>query len=495
MSEDRELVERFAAIDATPRPGWVAELRADLDAAWNTGELPSRHAPPLEPSHRRPTRTWLVASVSFAAVAILIVALVVVARTRDDVQTPSNTAPPISTTPITSETTSSSTVPPAPGTLAVTSAGRIDRTGNDPSFVFNAEGSTLALAGEGYGLRLYDPDTLTMERELECPTTTVQSPDITSFTWDPQVAATWDTESQTLLTDLMWANRPVGCQVVFSGDGSRAARGEDYRTYDKISDLRTLLWDTTDGTLVGALDGGGPRFSLDGTRIITQVIGTAGVTDRAKVWDTATGQLVSEYDIGQVFAPPMLSGDRARVLIGGQLRGTVLDARTFDPIADVSFPEQASTGPGAINHDGTLIASTNGTTVSVWDVATGTLVQSLAMESPAVGEIDFSPNGTQIVLAEFLAASVWDLTTGEEVFRIDDDTGSNISPTFSPDSRLLAVATIGDQPKFFDTATGEQLNESESTISPFGYVVFSPDGRTLAVNSGSSVDLWTYTRA
>jgi WD40 repeat protein len=186
----------------------------------------------------------------------------------------------------------------------------------------------------------------------------------------------------------------------------------------------------------------------------------------------------------------MLSGDRTRALLGGQSRATVLDARTFDPIADVSFPEQASTGPGAINHDGTLIASTNGTTVSVWDVATGALVQSLVMESPAVGEIDFSPNGTQLVVTEFDAASVWDLTTGEEVFRID----ASAPPTFSPDGALLAIATLGNQPKLFDTATGEQLNESESSLSPFGFIVFSPDGSTLAEDSGAAVDLWTYTR-
>ena len=503
MSEDRELVERFAAIDATPRAGWVAELRADLDAAWDTGELPSRHAPPLEPPRRWPTRTWLVASISFAAVAILIVALVVVARTRDDVQTPSNTAPPISAAPTTSETTSSSTVPsavstvpPAPGTLAVTSAGRIDQTGNYGSFVFNADGSTLALAGEGYGLRLYDPDTLTMERELECPTTPVQTPDITSFTWNPQVASTWDTDSQALLTDLIWANRPVGCQAVFSADGSRAASSESLRTndYSKMPELRTLLWDTTDGTLIGALDGLSPRFSLDGTRIITDDSGAA------KVWDAATGLLLSELDPGGGF----LSGDRTRVLVGGRLSGTVLDARTFDPIADVPFPEQAS-GPFAVNHDGTLIASTNGNTVSVWDVASGAVVQTLEMEPRlmagsdfAIGNVEFSPDSTQLMATKSVAASVWDLTTGEEVFTIADDsgsiTGSIISPTFSPDSNLLAVATIGNQPKFFDTATGEQLNESESSISSFGFIVFSPDGRTLAVDSGSSVDLWTYTR-
>ena len=34
MSDDRELVDLLAAIDATPRASWVAGLRADLDAAW-----------------------------------------------------------------------------------------------------------------------------------------------------------------------------------------------------------------------------------------------------------------------------------------------------------------------------------------------------------------------------------------------------------------------------------------------------------------------------
>ena len=34
MSDNRELVELLAAIDATPRASWVTGLRADLDAAW-----------------------------------------------------------------------------------------------------------------------------------------------------------------------------------------------------------------------------------------------------------------------------------------------------------------------------------------------------------------------------------------------------------------------------------------------------------------------------
>lgn len=133
MSDDRELVERLAATDATPRAGWVAELRADLDAAWETGELPIRPAapqprPPSQPSQPSrpqrwlPARTWLVPSISGAAIALLIFALVFIPGDRPDVQTPLNTAPPVATTtpsvdpttPSVETTTTASAVTTAP---------------------------------------------------------------------------------------------------------------------------------------------------------------------------------------------------------------------------------------------------------------------------------------------------------------------------------------------------------------------------------------------
>ena len=77
MSDDRELVELLAAIDATPRAGWVAGLRADLDAAWeieDAGYLDSLrmttvavvdHEPTLQPTsgHRWPILVAAAAAV------------------------------------------------------------------------------------------------------------------------------------------------------------------------------------------------------------------------------------------------------------------------------------------------------------------------------------------------------------------------------------------------------------------------------------------------
>jgi hypothetical protein len=86
MADDRELVARLAAIDATPRAGWVAELRADLDAAWQTEHpdsldplslttvtLVDNEPAPAGPSSRRRWKGLIVAAAVVFAVGVLVV--------------------------------------------------------------------------------------------------------------------------------------------------------------------------------------------------------------------------------------------------------------------------------------------------------------------------------------------------------------------------------------------------------------------------------------
>lgn len=109
MSDDRELVERLAAIDATPRASWVAELRVDLDAAWETGDagyLDSLRTTTLtlvehEPTPTRPRsgRRWLIPTAAAAAAVVVAIAFV---ATRDDDVTPADQPSPTVTVPPTS---------------------------------------------------------------------------------------------------------------------------------------------------------------------------------------------------------------------------------------------------------------------------------------------------------------------------------------------------------------------------------------------------------
>ena len=109
MSEDRELVERLAAIDASPRAGWVAELRVDLDAAWEAedpGDVDSLRMTTVtlvdnEPAPSEPTNGRRSASLIAVAAAVVLVVGVLVVFDRDDASPADQPAPTVTVPPTT----------------------------------------------------------------------------------------------------------------------------------------------------------------------------------------------------------------------------------------------------------------------------------------------------------------------------------------------------------------------------------------------------------
>ena len=109
MSDDRELVERLATIDATPRARWVAEFRADLDAAWETeglGDVDSLRRTTVTlvdngpaPSEPSTGRRWT--SLIVAAAAVVFVVGVLVVFDRDDAPPADQPSPTVTVPPVT----------------------------------------------------------------------------------------------------------------------------------------------------------------------------------------------------------------------------------------------------------------------------------------------------------------------------------------------------------------------------------------------------------
>jgi WD40 repeat protein len=114
----------------------------------------------------------------------------------------------------------------------------------------------------------------------------------------------------------------------------------------------------------------------------------------------------------------------------------------------------------------------------------------------------FSPDGTRVATADYdTHVRVWDTNGGKILLSFDmrplePDSFYNgwlYDVVFSPDGKLLATSSVGDNSKYgtvriWDAKTGKILfgvNDLNNTTGTFG-LAFSPDGKQLAVAYGDN---------
>jgi roadblock/LC7 domain-containing protein len=111
----------------------------------------------------------------------------------------------------------------------------------------------------------------------------------------------------------------------------------------------------------------------------------------------------------------------------------------------------------------------------------------------AVNGVAFSPDGRLLAIASNdKTARLWDPATGEQLRTLTAHGGNVLGVAFSPDGRLLATASDFDgAARLWDPATGEQLRTLTGHTEWVRGVAFSPDGRLLATASNDkTARLW-----
>jgi WD40 repeat protein len=107
----------------------------------------------------------------------------------------------------------------------------------------------------------------------------------------------------------------------------------------------------------------------------------------------------------------------------------------------------------------------------------------------------FSPDSKHFTAYDpaFESLIVWDVNTGQSRIVIPSPSASltiwlgiPAEAAFSPDSRLFAVCIDATTLELLDVYTGQ----IRSVFSDSGQLAFSPDGRLLAVSSGSTIRIW-----
>ncbi|HZU34420.1 MAG TPA: WD40 repeat domain-containing protein [Gemmataceae bacterium] len=144
--------------------------------------------------------------------------------------------------------------------------------------------------------------------------------------------------------------------------------------------------------------------------------------------------------------------------------------------------------------DGTQLATTDYEHgLTVWDIRTGRTRFSRNM--PYVSTLAISRGGTLLACATLdTKIGLWNPTTGEGLGCLQGHERLVSALAFSPDSRLLASGDFGGIVKLSDLTSlkprASFMVSEDKIADEAAALVFSPDGGTLAVAVGPTVQLW-----
>jgi len=161
----------------------------------------------------------------------------------------------------------------------------------------------------------------------------------------------------------------------------------------------------------------------------------------------------------------------------------------------ISIQSKSSTASGlAYSPDGKVLASglSDGTIV-LWDAATGAHLRSWNASSQAIKAV-YSPDGRVLLTRDTNGVKLWRPDSAKLVFVFSEPVGEPASIAFSPDAKLLAVASTDANIRVWNLESGQLKNVIENlTLEPFS-LTWSPDGKLLAsAGADAAVSLWNTT--
>lgn len=179
-----------------------------------------------------------------------------------------------------------------------------------------------------------------------------------------------------------------------------------------------------------------------------------------------------------------------KALVSADVFGAALQVQAHVPALSISPSNSCEST--AWNRDGSLLATTNGSSIHLWDMTTGKELRRLEGHREWIRSADFSPDGRLLASgADDLTVRLWDVMTAAELAQLNGHGGRIRTVSFSPDGRTLASGSEDRTICLWDTARAVPLLRMTGHEGRVSAVSFSPDGKRLASGSNdSTIRLW-----
>jgi RNA polymerase sigma factor (sigma-70 family) len=224
------------------------------------------------------------------------------------------------------------------------------------------------------------------------------------------------------------------------------------------------------------------------------VVSAAGEDGFVRRWEVATGQVLPPLrDFRDHVYALTYSPDGRTLAVGtGNHQGTVwlLDAATGKRLRTFVVPGDHVLSL-AFAADGRTLLSGQGRDTRLWDVATGTVLQTLPGGAYNGHVFALAPDGRVAAGGDERGViHLWQTATGTELRALRFGAAVH-AVAFSPDGKALASGGYGKTIKLWDVATGAPLWQAEGHEGWVRFLAFSADGKTLASGGADGdVRLW-----
>jgi eukaryotic-like serine/threonine-protein kinase len=293
-------------------------------------------------------------------------------------------------------------------------------------------------------------------------------------------------------------------EVKFSPDGTRLVSASQDKT--------ARIWDTGSGEMLFALAKHGLGvntvvYAPDGQTVIT------GSNDfKAIIWDAATGKPVDTYQSQSMIYDLAISSDgktlaaalrNAKVDVWDlktkkQVR-TIWDKVQVEPVLTLDFSTNGQllatgSGDGILRmwnaSGGSLLWSMNadGTPASTQASAASSATPSGQGMDP-IQRLSFSSDSRLVTVTQNNTVSIWDLSAQKAVATRGLPWAAIDRLGLSPDGEFLALQAGQERVLTWSVPQGAALSTYQGTI--IRGMIFSQDSRTMALQSGNKMDLYS----